>query len=137
RCSRVTACVRVWRSERNDQPKTCSRRMTAWRHVMSRVLILLAVFGSGCLNSALPKNSCNSTADCNDGNQCVQGVCVALTGSGDDGGTPDLSSDDAPTGPGGDRDGTTGCESFPPAACQSALGASHPATVDYLLTVLP
>lgn len=74
--------------------------------------------GACRINNALPRNACDSQADCLDGYTCQNAVCVPVGGG------------DAGTGGGG-------CETFPPAACAQPEGMIHPIDRSELQRLLP
>jgi hypothetical protein len=84
--------------------------------------ILSAALLGGCrVNSGVPKTSCVTDVDCNDGYTCQQQVCVAS----------------AVVSGGGSGSGGGGCASIPAPACSSAEGNLHPIDHSELLRLLP
>jgi hypothetical protein len=69
------------------------------------------------VENSLPRNSCETIADCLNGFTCQEKVCVPADG-----------------GSGG---GGSGCETFPPAACAQPLGMSHRIDRSELERLLP
>jgi hypothetical protein len=90
-------------------------RMTMLNVRTVGAFVMAAALVAGCRVDALPKNDCLTTADCNSGNSCQQGICVG----------------DSVVGGGG------GCATVPAAACSQPEGTEHPLDHSEILRLLP